>query len=420
MAAAPGHFDAFYATIEDWDSYISRFKFFLESFLFSSTLLRYHPDKALVLRPRERGREGQQRTSEFLICLGILKKLILHPPADITTVAFKELTDKLKAHFSPQPSEIASRHAFFKRSQAPNETMAEYVAALRKAARPCNFTDVEEALRDRLVCGMRDERLQQLHPTDDKVKAIKEAPRPCNKKELQSFLGLLNFYHTFLPHKASVAAPLHALLHKDVKWRWGPEQERAFEGVKALLSSEAVLTHYDDQKLLVLAADASPFGVGAVLSHVMEDGREAPVAFYSRSLSDTEKNYAQIDKEGLALVSAVKKFHDFLFGRRFILVTDHKPLLGIFAPDRQLPNIMSARMLRWALFLSAYDYDLEHRPGKAIGHADGQMFLVIVDAYTKWLEVVHMHSTTSGAVINVLRHLFATHGLPDVLLKVNW
>ncbi|XP_015279713.1 PREDICTED: uncharacterized protein K02A2.6-like, partial [Gekko japonicus] len=209
-----------------------------------------------------------------------------------------------------------------------------------------------------------------VHPTDEKVRAIKNAPCPVNKKELQAFLGLLNFYHAFLPHKASVAAPLHALLHKDAKWRWGAEQKKAFEGVKSLLSSNAVLTHYDDQKLLVLAADASPYGVGAVLSHVMEDGREAPVAFYSKSLSETEKNYAQIDKEGLALVSAVKKFHDFLYGRHFLLVTDHKPLLGIFAPDRQLPNIMSARMLRWALFLSAYDYDLEHRPGKAIGHAD--------------------------------------------------
>ncbi|XP_015271835.1 PREDICTED: uncharacterized protein K02A2.6-like, partial [Gekko japonicus] len=209
-----------------------------------------------------------------------------------------------------------------------------------------------------------------VHPTEDKVRAIKDAPCPGNKKELQAFLGLLNFYHAFLPHKASVAAPLHALLHKEAKWRWGSEQERAFKGVKALLVSNAVLTHYDDNKMLVLAADASPYGVGAVLSHLMPNGEEAPVAFYSRSLSSAEKGYAQIDKEGLALVAAVKKFHDFLYGRKFLLVTDHKPLLGIFAPDRQLPNIMSARMLRWALFLSAYDYDLEHRPGKAIGHAD--------------------------------------------------
>ncbi|XP_015266366.1 PREDICTED: uncharacterized protein K02A2.6-like [Gekko japonicus] len=209
-----------------------------------------------------------------------------------------------------------------------------------------------------------------VHPTNDKVSAIQHAPRPQGNKELQSFLGLLNFYHAFLPHKASVAAPLHNLLHKDSKWKWGPEHERAFKGVKELLSSDAVLTHYDENKLLVLAADASPYGVGAVLSHVMPDGREAPVAFYSRSLTAAEKNYAQIDKEALALVSAVKKFNDFLFGRRFILVTDHKPLLGIFAQDRQLPDVMSARMLRWALFLSAYEFDLEHRPGKAIGHAD--------------------------------------------------
>ncbi|XP_015262798.1 PREDICTED: uncharacterized protein K02A2.6-like, partial [Gekko japonicus] len=173
-----------------------------------------------------------------------------------------------------------------------------------------------------------------VHPTDEKVSAIQNAPRP------------------------------------EAKWKWGQAEEKAFVGVKELLTSNAVLTHYDEHKLLVLAADASPFGVGAVLSHLMPDGSEAPIAFYSRSLSAAERNYAQIDKEGLALVAAVKKFHDFIFGRRFLLVTDHKPLLGIFAPDKQLPNIMSPRMLRWAIFLQAYDFDLEHRPGKAIGHAD--------------------------------------------------
>ncbi|XP_015280350.1 PREDICTED: uncharacterized protein K02A2.6-like, partial [Gekko japonicus] len=351
-----------------------------------------------------------------------------------------------------------------------------------------------------------------VHPTEDKVRAIKDAPCPGNKKELQAFLGLLNFYHAFLPHKASVAAPLHALLHKEAKWRWGSEQERAFKGVKALLVSNAVLTHYDDNKMLVLAADASPYGVGAVLSHLMPNGEEAPVAFYSRSLSSAEKGYAQIDKEGLALVAAVKKFHDFLYGRKFLLVTDHKPLLGIFAPDRQLPNIMSARMLRWALFLSAYDYDLEHRPGKAIGHADALSRCplpgldsdpapasevlaidelsqapitskdiaaasakgIVISRVLNWVwrgwpvgsvepefacykmrqnelsvskgcllwgsrvvvphklrekvlkslheghpGMVHMKALARGAVVTVLRQLFATHGLPDVLVSDN-
>ncbi|XP_054830333.1 uncharacterized protein K02A2.6-like [Eublepharis macularius] len=209
-----------------------------------------------------------------------------------------------------------------------------------------------------------------IHPTDSKVQAISQAPPPRSKKELQAFLGLLNFYHAFLPHKASLAEPLHHLLEKNAKWTWDCRHARAFTAVKELLSSEAVLTHFDESKPLILASDASPYGIGAVLSHRMPDGREAPIAYFSRSLSRAERNYAQIDKEALALVAGVKKFHDYVYGRRFEITTDHKPLLGLLAADRQTPQVMSPRMLRWSVFLSAYDYQLSYRPGKAIGHAD--------------------------------------------------
>ena len=197
-----------------------------------------------------------------------------------------------------------------------------------------------------------------VHPTPAKVRAIHEAPPPQSKTELQAFLGLLNFHHAFLPNKASVAEPLNRLLEKQSIWVWGTKQQKAFQEVKNLISSNSVLVHYDENLPLVLACDASPYGIGAVLSHCLPDGREAPVAFYSRTLSKAEQNYAQIDKEALAIVAGIKKFHDYVYGHQFTIFTDHKPLLGIFAPDKQTPQILSPRMLRWSIFLNGYQYDL--------------------------------------------------------------
>ncbi|XP_015283013.1 PREDICTED: uncharacterized protein K02A2.6-like, partial [Gekko japonicus] len=211
---------------------------------------------------------------------------------------------------------------------------------------------------------------QGIHPTAEKTRAISNAPAPTSKTELQAFLGLLNFYHSFLPLKAAVAEPLHRLLDKGAPWVWGTAQQAPFQAVKDLLVSNSVLAHFNEDLPVVLACDASPYGVGAVLGHKLPDGREVPVAYYSRTLSAAERNYAQIDKEALAIVAGVKKFHHYLYGRPFTVPTDHKPLLGLFAPDRQTPQMTSPRVIRWSVFLAGYNYRLLHRPGKAMGHAD--------------------------------------------------
>ncbi|XP_060100332.1 uncharacterized protein LOC132575538, partial [Heteronotia binoei] len=209
-----------------------------------------------------------------------------------------------------------------------------------------------------------------IHPTEEKTRAIVQAPTPTSKAELQSFLGVLNFYHSFLPHKAALAEPLHRLLDKKAPWVWGKRQAAAFQAVKDVLVSNAVLHHFDEALPVILACDASPYGVGAVLGHQLPDGREVPVAYYSRTLTPAERNYAQIDKEALAIVAGVRKFHEYLYGRRFTIATDHKPLLGLLAPDRQTPQILSQRVLRWNQFLNSYTYTLVHRAGKTMGHAD--------------------------------------------------
>ncbi|XP_026574490.1 uncharacterized protein K02A2.6-like, partial [Pseudonaja textilis] len=211
---------------------------------------------------------------------------------------------------------------------------------------------------------------QGIHPTEKKLAAIKNAPRPKNKTDLQAFLGLINFYNIFLPQKATVAEPLHRLLDKRASWIWGRQEEHAFQQVKDLLTSKAVLIQYNETLPLTVTCDASPFGVGATLSHVLPNGSEAPIAFFSRTLSKIERNYSHLDKEALAIVSAIKRFHEYVYGRPFSIITDHNPLLGILAGDKPTPHILSPRMTRWSEFLTAYDYQLKYCPGKSIPHAD--------------------------------------------------
>ena len=141
---------------------------------------------------------------------------------------------------------------------------------------------------------------QGLHPLPDKIEAIVSASSPKTLTELKAFLGLVNYYGKFIPNLASVLHQLYQLLNEDMDWSWTVERENAFQCAKTLLTSSHVLIHYDPQKVLVLACDASAYGLGVVLSHQLSDGSERPIAFASRTLSPAERNYSQIEKESLA------------------------------------------------------------------------------------------------------------------------
>lgn len=209
-----------------------------------------------------------------------------------------------------------------------------------------------------------------IHPCEDKIHAIENTPAPSTVKELQAFLGLLNFYDRFLPHKANIAEPLYKLLNKDAKWQWTSQHQRAFEKLRSMLSSTDTLVHYDVNRKIIMSCDASQYGMGAVLEHVMDDGSARPIKFASRTMNIHERNYAQIDKEAAAIVFGLKKFHQFISGRKIIIRTDHKPLLGLFEPKKPIPNVISPRMLRWALLLNSYDYSIQYVEGKKLGNAD--------------------------------------------------
>ena len=128
------------------------------------------------------------------------------------------------------------------------------------------------------------------------------------------------------------------------------------------------MTHYDVGKQIRLAYGASSYCIGAVISHGMYDGSERPVAMASRTLTKAERGYAQIEKEALSLIFGVKKFHMYLYGNSFTLVMDNRPLVTLFGAKTGIPTLAAARMQRWSLILSAYDYSIEYR--KSIDHAD--------------------------------------------------
>ena len=169
-----------------------------------------------------------------------------------------------------------------------------------------------------------------IHPLADRVESIRNAKVPENVTELRQLLGLINNYGIFLNQLSTTLAPLHSLLRADAEWKWTTNCDAAVKTVKDKLTGDQVLIHYDPNKPLVLSTDTSAYGVGAVLSHIMPDGSERPIAFSSRTLTKSEQNYAQLEK-------GVKKFHKYIYGRKFSLLTDHKPLTTILGPRKGVP-----------------------------------------------------------------------------------
>jgi transposase InsO family protein len=209
-----------------------------------------------------------------------------------------------------------------------------------------------------------------LHPSDDKLTAMRDMRQPSNVSELRSFLGTVNFYAKFIPNLQPRCACLHELTKKAVPWFWSEQCDKAFNDLKAALTSSDTLMHYDPNLPLILMTDASEVGIGAVLAHRIPGGTEMPVAFASRILQDNEKKYAVIEREALSIIYGVTKFQQFLLGRRFILRTDHKPLQTLLGSKTALPKVAANRLNRWSIILSAYNYEIEYIAGSSNRTAD--------------------------------------------------
>ena len=167
---------------------------------------------------------------------------------------------------------------------------------------------------------------------------------------------MVNHYGKFIKNLTDLCAPLNKLLRKGITWDWTDECQRNFDKIKEVLTSADVLAHFDPKLPLGLACDASSIRIGAVLLHSYPDGSERPIAYTSKSLTSTEQHYSQIEREALSIIFSVKKFHKFLYGRNFSLLTNHKPLLTIFGHKKGIPTMVASRLQRWAIILSAYPY----------------------------------------------------------------
>lgn len=227
-------------------------------------------------------------------------------------------------------------------------------------------------------CGYVIDR-EGIHKMEQKVAAIQEMPHPENREQVRAFLGLVNYYGRFLPNLSTRIYPINNLLKDKTPFVWDEDCEKAFEWVKREMQSDRVLVHYDTRLPLVLATDASPYGVGAVLSHIYPDGSEHPIQYASQTLNSTQQNYTQVDKEAYAIVYGVKKFHQYLYGRKFVLVTDNKPVTQIFSPDKGLPTLSALRMQHYAVFLESFDFEIRYRASKQHANADGMSRLPVPD-----------------------------------------
>ena len=200
----------------------------------------------------------------------------------------------------------------------------------------------------------------------EKIEAILQMPSPQDKTELRRFMGMINYLGKFVPNLSDITAPLRQLLEKDFMWTWSDKHEECIELLKKLVTESPVLKYYDPTKPMKLSVDSSKYGLGAVLLQKYEEDW-APVAYGSRSLTRSERNYAQIEKESLAILFGCNKFNDHLYGVHFTVESDHQPLQSIFKR-----SIVCApqRIQCFLLRLQKYDFEVIFSPGKNLVVSD--------------------------------------------------
>ena len=207
-----------------------------------------------------------------------------------------------------------------------------------------------------------------VQPDPEKVSAILQMRTPTSVSDIRRFLGMTNQLSKFSPDLANKTKPLRDLLSSKSQWCWEEPQQRAFAEVKEAVSRSPVLALFNPSLDTTVSADASSYGLGAVLLQRQADGERRPVAYASRAMTPTEQRYAQIEKEALAITWACDRFTDYLMGLQFHVETDHKPLVPLFGNKRldELP----LRVQRFRMRMMRYTFSISHVPGKDLVMAD--------------------------------------------------
>jgi len=203
---------------------------------------------------------------------------------------------------------------------------------------------------------------QGLKPDPKKIEAITKMPKPTDVQGVQRLIGMINYLSKFVKGLSDLCEPLRKLTKKESAWDWTFEHDTAFENMKKAISSTPLLRYFNSKEDVVLQCDASDTGLGAALMQ-----NEQPVAYASRALSPTERNYAQIEKELLAILFGVTRFNQYTYGRKFLVESDHKPLEAI----QNKPLIAAPKRLqRMLLGLQRYNYEIVYKKGSQMYLAD--------------------------------------------------
>lgn len=201
-----------------------------------------------------------------------------------------------------------------------------------------------------------------IKPNPNKIAAIQNYKLPRSTKQIKAFLGITGYYRKFIKDYGKVAKPMTAFLKKNAKIDLNDKDYiESFENLKTLITSAPVLRYPDFEKKFTLTTDASNYAIGGVLSQ-----ENHPICYYSRTLNEHEIRYSTIEKELLAIVQASKYFRSYLYGRKFIVRTDHRPL--VWLSSLREPN---AKLQRWKIKLEEYNFDIEYVKGKDNQVADG-------------------------------------------------
>ena len=208
-----------------------------------------------------------------------------------------------------------------------------------------------------------------VEPDQARIKEISNLPPPSNKQELQSILGMVQYLSPFIPHLSDQTAPLRDLLRKDVIFTWTSTHHKAFQSLKDSIASTSSLHFFNPAYETKIQVDASTKGLGAALIQVdpSKPDEERVIDFASKSLTQTESRYANIEREFLAVVFGAEKFHTYIYGKKVIIESDHKPLESI-----HLKNLAQAppRLQRMMLRLQQYDLEIKYRKGSELQLAD--------------------------------------------------
>ncbi|XP_036142141.1 uncharacterized protein LOC118645372 [Monomorium pharaonis] len=229
---------------------------------------------------------------------------------------------------------------------------------------------------------------QGIQPNPNRIEKVKTYPVPRNPKEIKQFLGLVGYYRKFIKDFSMIAKPLTRLLQKSSTFQWTNEQQHSFESLKSKLITQPVLSYPDWNRPFVLTTDAFNEAIGAILSQGTI-GKDKPLAFASRTLNKAETRYSTTEKELLAIVWATKHFRQYLYGKKFTIVTHHKPLVWLM--NVKDPN---SRLMRWRLKLEEFDYEIVYKPGKTNTNADGLSRIPVnaIDSYLSDEDIEHILS----------------------------